>query len=35
VQLIAAPWNEGALLRVARALELSGVCTAPVATLAP
>jgi len=35
VQLIAAPWNEVALLRVARALELSGVCTAPVASLAP
>ena len=35
VQLIAAPWNEAALLRVARVLEQSGVCTAPVATLAP
>ncbi len=34
VQLIAAPWNEAALLRVARVLELSGVCTAPIAQLA-
>ncbi|MES2697247.1 MAG: AtzE family amidohydrolase [Verrucomicrobiota bacterium] len=34
VQLIAAPWHEAALLRVARALERSGVCTAPVARLA-
>ena len=33
VQLIAAPWNEAALLRVARELEKTGVCTAPVATL--
>lgn len=35
VQLIAAPWNEAALLRVARVLEQSGVCTAPVASLSP
>lgn len=35
VQLIAAPWNEAALLRVARVLEQTGVCSAPVATLAP
>jgi aspartyl-tRNA(Asn)/glutamyl-tRNA(Gln) amidotransferase subunit A len=34
VQLIAAPWREAALLRVARVLEQSGVCTAPVARLA-
>ncbi len=34
VQLIGAPWSEATLLRVARALEKSGVCTAPVATLA-
>jgi AtzE family amidohydrolase len=34
VQLIGAPWNEAALLRVARVLEKSGVCTAPVASLA-
>ncbi|WP_414662030.1 AtzE family amidohydrolase [Horticoccus sp. 23ND18S-11] len=34
VQLIAAPWRETALLRVARVLEHSGVCTAPVARLA-
>lgn len=34
VQLIAAPWREAALLRVARVLEASGVCTAPVARLA-
>jgi AtzE family amidohydrolase len=34
VQLIAAPWGETALLRVARVLEQSGVCTAPVARLA-
>jgi AtzE family amidohydrolase len=33
VQLIAAPWNEAALLRAARVLEKSGVCTAPVARL--
>jgi AtzE family amidohydrolase len=34
VQLIGAPWNEIALLRVARVLEQAGVCTAPVAILA-
>ncbi len=34
VQLIGAPWSEAALLRVARALEKSGTCTAPVAALA-
>ncbi len=34
VQLIAAPWNEAALLRVARILERSGVCSAPIAQLA-
>ncbi len=34
VQLIAAPWREAALLRVARVLEQSGVCRAPVARLA-
>ena len=33
VQLIGAPWTETALLRVARTLETSGVCTAPVAPL--
>ena len=33
VQLIAAPWREAELLRVARVLEQSGVCTAPVAAL--
>jgi 1-carboxybiuret hydrolase len=33
VQLIGAPWTEPALLRVARALEKAGVCTAPVAGL--
>jgi aspartyl-tRNA(Asn)/glutamyl-tRNA(Gln) amidotransferase subunit A len=32
VQLIGAPWREADLLRVARVLEKSGVCTAPVAT---
>ena len=31
VQLIAAPWQEAALLRVARELEKSGACRAPVA----
>ncbi len=31
VQLIAAPWREAVLLRVARALEKSGVCSAPIA----
>lgn len=34
VQLIAAPWREAALLRVARVLEKSGACRAPVAELA-
>jgi Asp-tRNA(Asn)/Glu-tRNA(Gln) amidotransferase A subunit family amidase len=34
VQLIGAAWNEALLLRVARVLEKSGVCAAPVATLA-
>jgi aspartyl-tRNA(Asn)/glutamyl-tRNA(Gln) amidotransferase subunit A len=34
VQLIAAPWREASLLRVARFLERSGVCAAPVAQLA-
>ena len=33
VQLIGAPWAEAKLLRVARALEQAGVCTAPVAKL--
>ena len=33
VQLIGAPWSEPLLLRVARHLEKSGVCTAPVAAL--
>jgi 1-carboxybiuret hydrolase len=33
VQLIAAPWREDLVLRVARALEASGVVHAPVATL--
>jgi len=33
VQLIGAPWSEPTLLRVARHLEKSGVCTAPVAAL--
>jgi Asp-tRNA(Asn)/Glu-tRNA(Gln) amidotransferase A subunit family amidase len=31
VQLIAAPWAEGTLFRVAAALESAGVCSAPVA----
>jgi len=34
VQLIAAPWRELDALRVARALERSGVCAAPAADLA-
>jgi aspartyl-tRNA(Asn)/glutamyl-tRNA(Gln) amidotransferase subunit A len=34
VQLIAAPWREADLLRVARVLEQAGVCSAPVAHLA-
>jgi 1-carboxybiuret hydrolase len=33
VQVIAAPWREDLVLRVARALERSGVCAAPVAAL--
>jgi aspartyl-tRNA(Asn)/glutamyl-tRNA(Gln) amidotransferase subunit A len=33
VQLIAAPWREAELLRVARVLERSGLCTASVAPL--
>ena len=33
VQIIAAPWNERAALRVAAALETAGVAAAPVATL--
>jgi len=35
VQLIAAPWREGLLLRVAHQLEMAGIVQAPVATLAP
>jgi Asp-tRNA(Asn)/Glu-tRNA(Gln) amidotransferase A subunit family amidase len=35
VQLIAAPWHEAELLRVARVLEQRGICAAPVASLAP
>ncbi len=31
VQIIAAPWNEAAALRVARVLERAGVCSAPPA----
>lgn len=31
VQIIAAPWNEAAALRVARVLEQMGVCAAPAA----
>lgn len=34
VQVIAAPWREDLALRVARHLELRGVCAAPVAELA-
>jgi 1-carboxybiuret hydrolase len=34
VQLIAAPWRENVALRVARFLELSGVCSAAAAPLA-
>ncbi|HEY1108282.1 MAG TPA: AtzE family amidohydrolase, partial [Opitutaceae bacterium] len=34
VQLIGAPWSEALLLRVARSLERTGVCTAPVARMA-
>ncbi|MCF3648374.1 AtzE family amidohydrolase [Synoicihabitans lomoniglobus] len=33
VQLIGAPFSEAKLLRVARALEKAGVCTAPVSTM--
>jgi 1-carboxybiuret hydrolase len=33
VQLIGTPWTEATLLRVARTLEKTGVCTAPVAAL--
>jgi AtzE family amidohydrolase len=33
VQLIGAPWSEPLLLQLARRLEKSGVCTAPVAVL--
>lgn len=33
VQLIAAPWREDLCLRVAAALEASGLCSAPVASL--
>jgi AtzE family amidohydrolase len=34
VQLIAAPWREAELFRVAQVLESSGVCTSPVASVA-
>ncbi|MBE7201787.1 MAG: AtzE family amidohydrolase [Parafilimonas terrae] len=34
VQVIAAPWREDLALRVARHLERTGICTAPVAELA-
>lgn len=34
VQLIAAPWREADLFRVARTLERNGVCTAPATVLA-
>jgi AtzE family amidohydrolase len=34
VQLIAAPWREAELLRVARVLEQRSICTAPAAPLA-
>ena len=33
VQLIAAPWREAALFRVARILEREGVCSSPIATI--
>jgi len=33
VQLIAAPYKESVLLRVAARLEAEGVCTAPIANL--
>jgi len=35
VQLIAAPWREAELLRVARVLEHRGICCAPTALLVP
>ena len=35
VQLIAAPWREAELLRVARGVEERGVCTAPAAPYIP
>jgi Asp-tRNA(Asn)/Glu-tRNA(Gln) amidotransferase A subunit family amidase len=35
VQLIAAPWREAELLRVARVLEQREICTAPAALLFP
>lgn len=35
VQLIAAPYHEGKLMRVAAALEEKGTCAAPVAEVAP
>jgi aspartyl-tRNA(Asn)/glutamyl-tRNA(Gln) amidotransferase subunit A len=34
VQVIAAPWREDLALRVARHLERTGICTAPIAELA-
>jgi amidase/aspartyl-tRNA(Asn)/glutamyl-tRNA(Gln) amidotransferase subunit A len=34
VQLIAAPWREDLVLRVAAQLQAAGVCSAPVATVA-
>jgi aspartyl-tRNA(Asn)/glutamyl-tRNA(Gln) amidotransferase subunit A len=34
VQLIGAPWTEAMLLQVARVLEKSGVCQAPIARVA-
>ncbi len=33
VQIIAAPWREDIALRIAHALELSGTCSAPVASM--
>ena len=33
VQVITAPWREDLALRVAHALQLQGVCNAPVAAL--
>jgi amidase/aspartyl-tRNA(Asn)/glutamyl-tRNA(Gln) amidotransferase subunit A len=35
VQVVAAPWREDLVLRVARALESAGVARAPVATPQP